>query len=83
MASDKRRRRRLRRRVGSSVGRHLQLRPASRARLPLRFDVGVRVASVATEKSAAEKSHTIRVVESERHACAPTVRLNLDLALPH
>ncbi len=67
--------------VGSSVGSHVQLRPASRARLPLRLAPVVNV-PVATEtvggRKIARNLHRFRTP-----CCTPTVRLKLDLALPN
>jgi hypothetical protein len=63
-----------------AAGKHLQLRPASRARLPLRLapDVSVRVATETVGGRKVEQNlHRFRTP-----CCTPTVRLNLDLALP-
>jgi hypothetical protein len=67
--------------VGSSLGSHVQLRPASRARLPLRLapDVNVRVATeIVGGRKIAHDLHRFRTP-----CCTPTVRLKLDLALPN
>ena len=60
--------------VGLSLGSHLQLRPASRARLPLRLppDVNVRVATETVGgRKIAHNSYCFRTP-----CCAPTVRFN-------
>jgi hypothetical protein len=59
----------------------VQLRPASQARLPLRLapDVNVRVATETFGgRKIASKLHRFRTP-----CCTPTVRLNLDPALPN